>query len=336
MKIKRLNNAVEVSDIDLHNDDECKELGRLAAQECAVFIDDAVSEARLHEIQTQWGDPSRALIHKYVGEGRLKGRHWRDFRLNLGYISNAVKDQQDGMCRVSYEVNKKGKPTGIFTDGQLDWHSDQQSHYDTQRIIGLMSLSGSKNSQTSFLCTAEAYDKLNHEDKTMVDELTTVWGWDGGKMAAGLSLESQMELVHYHMIPIDGMENPLRDETATGVPGIKYPSHSFSHFKGMSKADSLKYRDHLWSLLNKPEYIYTRDWKDGQIMFMDQNITLHARPTDVQQSDHRTMVRMVSHVNKLFDNQDPRDVVLFKGQKIPHDEFASMVDEQRIKEFGDR
>ena len=221
MKIKRLNNAVEVSDIDLHNDDECKELGRLAAQECAVFIDDAVSEARLHEIQTQWGDPSRALIHKYVGEGRLKGRHWRDFRLNLGYLSNAVKDQQDGMCRVSYEVNKKGKPTGIFTDGQLDWHSDQQSHYDTQRIIGLMSLSGSKNSQTSFLCTAEAYDKLNQEDKTMVDELTTVWGWDGYPPGYDVVDSAELEILHMLVAGLDGIECPLVDATATSLPAFK-------------------------------------------------------------------------------------------------------------------
>ena len=333
MRVEKLNNAVQIKDIDLNDNEQCLELGRIAADQCVVFIDDAVSEARLHEIQTSWGEPSRALIHKYVGEGRLTGRHWREFRLNLGYISNAVKDQQDGMCRVSYEKNEKGKPTGIFTNGELDWHSDQQSHHDAQRIIGLMSLHGSEGSQTTFLSTAEAYDKLNHEDKTMVDELVSVWEWDGGYMAKDL-IPSQMELVKYHMIPINGMEHPLRDETATGVPGIKYPSHCFGGFKGMTKEESLSYRKHLWDLINKPEYIHTQDWKDGQIVFMDQNITLHARPTNVKDGDTRTMVRMVSYVNKLFEDNQPSETVLFDGEDIPHDEFAKMVDEQREKEFA--
>ena len=332
MQVKDLGNAVEVTEIDFNNDEEVLELGRLAAHECVVFINKSVSEKRLHEIQTAWGDPSRALIHKYVGEKYLKGSHWRGFLLNLGYISKAVEDYQDGMCRVSYELNDKGKPTGIFTNGELDWHSDQQSHFEKQRLIGLMSLHGSKDSQTTFLRTSEMYDKLNHEDKSMVDELITVWGWDGGSMSEEL-IESQMELVKYHMIPLDGMECPLKEYTATGREGIKFPSHSFSHFKGMSPEESLKYREHLWSLLDKPEYIYTRDWEDGQLMIMDQNITLHARPTNVKAGDTRTMVRMVSHVNKLFDNQDPVDEIWWNGGKYPHAEFAKMVDEQRLKEI---
>jgi len=331
MKVRDLGNAVQVTDIDLYNDEECRELGKLAAHECVVFIDAAPTEGRLHQIQTAWGEPSRALIHKYVGEKYRTGSHWRGFLLNLGYISKAVEDYQDGMCRVSYDLNAKGKPTGIFTNGELDWHSDQQSHYEKQRLIGLMSLYGSENSQTTFLRTSEMYGKLNHEDKSMVDELITVWAWDQGKMAQDL-IDSQMELVHYHMIPLDGMECPLKEYTATGREGIKFPSHSFSHFKGMTREESLKYRDHLWSLLNKPEYIYTRDWKDGQLMVMDQNITLHARPTNVKAGDKRTMVRMVSHVNKLFKNQDPVEYIMYKGEKYPHSEFAKMVDAARLEE----
>jgi alpha-ketoglutarate-dependent taurine dioxygenase len=333
MKYVNESNRIQVTDIDWNNHEECQELGRLAAHECVVAVDTAPTEKRLHEIQTSWGDPSRALIHKYVGEKYLTGSHWRSVLVNLGYISKAVEDYQDGMCRVSYDLNAKGKPTGIFTNGELDWHSDQQSHYESQRIIGLMSLAGSENSQTCFLRTSDMYDALNHEDKSMVDELITVWEWDGGSMSKDL-IDSQMELVHYHMVPLSGMECPLKDKTATGREGIKFPSHSFGHFKGMSREESLKFRDHLWSLANKPEYIYTRDWQDGQIVFMDQNITQHARPTNVTAGSKRTMVRMVSHVNKLFENQDPVEYIMFKGEKYPHDVFAKMVDEARKVEVA--
>lgn len=334
MQVSRLNNAVQVSDIDLENDEQCTELGRLVADECVVFIDASVSEPRLYDIHNLWGQPCRAIMHRYVGEKRLNGRHWRSLLANLGYISNAVGPfaGKSGMARVSFEKNARGKPTGVFTNGELDWHSDQQSYHDNQRIVGLMSLWGSKNSQTSFLCTAPGYEALNHEDRTMVDELVTVWDWDGGSMSKDL-IDSQKEIVRYNMVPLAEMENHLVDQTATGRKGIRFPSHCFSHFRGMSKEDSLAYRAHLWSLLDTPDYVYTCDWEDGQIVFMDQNITLHARPTDIKEGNNRTMSRMISYVDKLYPGNGPAEFVYYKGEKYDHDTFAKMVDAQRIKDF---
>ena len=334
MNIIQLNNAIEVDDIDLENDAECLELGKLLADECVVIIKQAVSEQRLYDIHSLWGQPTKAILHKYVGEQLLTGRHWRSLLANLGHISKAVDHiaSKDGMSRVSYEKNKKGKPTGVFTNGELDWHSDQQSYHDNPRVVGLMSLWGSENSQTSFLCTAKAYETLNHEDKSMVDDLFTVWDWDGGKMSADL-IESQKEIVRYNMVPYPQMECALLDQTASGIKGIRFPSHCFSHFRGMSKSDSAKYKTHLWSLLNKPEYKYTHDWQDGEVVFMDQNITLHARPTNVKDGDTRTMSRMISYMDNLFPGYGPADHVLYGGKKLDHGTFAQMVDEQRKKEF---
>jgi len=333
MNLNKLNNAYEVTDIDLNNDEECKELGRIVADKCVVTVNQKISEKRLYEIQTMWGEPSRALLHKYVGEKRLTGSHWREVLLNLGYISKAVEDFQQGMSRVSYAKNAKGKPTGIFTNGELDWHSDQQAHYDKQRVIGLMSLYGTEGSQTTFLRTAPVYESLNHEDKSMFDELVSVWEWDGGKMSEEL-IPSQMEIVKYHMVPHPGMECPLVDTTASGRRGIKFPSHSFRHFKGVSVEESQKIKEHIWSLLNKPENIYTKNWQDGQIVFMDQNITLHARPTNVKDGDKRTMTRMVTYMDKLFEDQAPNDYVLYDGKHLDHETFAAMVDKERRRVYG--
>lgn len=334
MKIIQLNNAIEVDDIDLENDAECLELGKLLADECVVAIKQAVSEERLYDIHSLWGQPTKAILHKYVGEQLLTGRHWRSLLANLGHISKAVDHiaEKAGMSRVSFEKNSKGKPTGVFTNGELDWHSDQQSYHDNHRVVGLMSLWGSENSQTSFLCTAKAYELLNHEDKSMVDELTTVWEWDGGTMSEDL-IESQKEIVRYNMIPYPQMECSLVDQTASGIKGIRFPSHCFSHFRGMSKTDSAKYKEHLWQQLDKPEYKYTHDWQDGEIVFMDQNITLHARPTNVKDGDTRTMSRMISYMDNLFPGNGPADHVLYGGEKLDHETFAHMVDEQRKKEF---
>lgn len=335
MDVRNIGNAVEVSGVDLENDEDCRELGRIAAHECVTLVRDATSEQRLFDIQSLWGEPAKALIHRYVGEQRLKGPHWRNLLACLGHVSRNVDGiaHKSGMSRVSFERDKKGRPTGVFPNGELDWHADQQSYHDHQRIVGLMSLWGSENSQTTFLCTAPVYEALNHEDRTMVDELWTVWEWDGGKVSEDL-YRPHLELIQYNTVPYRGIENRLVDYTATGRKGIRYPSHCFGHFRGMSREESEKYRDHLWSLMNKSEYIYEHNWQDGEIMFFDQNITLHARPTNIKDGNTRTMCRMMSYVDKLFPGNGPADHILVDGREVSHDEFAQMVDAQRREDFA--
>ena len=334
MKVIKLGNAVEVQDIDLQDDDACRELGKLVAHECVVFLNQRVSEERLHEIQMLWGQPAKAIIHKYVGERLLGGKHWRNLLVNLSRASKAVDHiaHQDGMSRVSFMKDKRGKPTGLFTNGELDWHSDRQSITDSQSVVGLMSLRGTKNSQTTFLCTAPAYDALNHEDRSIVDELEVVWQWDGGKMSEDL-LPEQKEIARYSAYPVPNMHCSLVEKTATGRVGMRFPSHSFGWFKGMSLEESAKYKDHLWAQMNKPEHIYTRDWEDDQIVFMDQNITLHARPTNILDGDERTLCRMISYLDRIFPEHAPFEHVDYNGVRYSHDEFAELADTLRKHEF---
>ncbi len=334
MQVERLQNAVEVKDIDLNDDEHCKEIGKLVAHECVVHIKQSVTEERLHAIHMLWGQTTKSILHKYVGERLLGGKHWRNLLVNLSRASRGVDHiaNQDGMTRVSFAKDKRGNPTGLFTNGELDWHSDQQSVIDSQTVIGLMSLCGTKNSQTTFLCTAPAYDALNHDDKSMVDELVTVWEWDGGKMSKDL-LPEQKEIVRYSAFPMPGMESTLTDQTATGRKGFRFPTHSFGSFKGMNKQESEKVRQHLWALIHKPEYIFTQSWEDGEIVFMDQNITLHARPTNVKDGDKRTLSRMISYLDRLFPESAPLDYIDYKGVRYTHADFAAMADDYRKAEF---
>ena len=332
MKLIELNNAWEVQDIDIDDDNSCRELGLMVADKCVVFLNQKLDERRLYDIQTLWGTPSRSLIEEYVCEKKLRGSHWRELLASLAATSSAVNEFNDGMTRVSFAKNKRGKPTGLFTNGELDWHSDQQASQQKQRVIGLTSLFGSRKSQTNFLCTANTYEALNHDDKSMVDELITCWEWDGGSMSAEL-IPSQMEIVRYNMIPLDGMECPLVDQTASGRKGIKFPSHCFRGFRGMSREESLKVRADLWNKLNHPDNIYIRNWQDGQTVFMDQNITLHARPTNVKDGDTRTMARMVSYMDRLFPNQQKNKQIMWNGQALDRETLLAKIDQQREKEF---
>lgn len=339
MRIEDLGNRVRVSDIDLYNDEETMELGRVVANECVVFVDNdqKIDEKRLHDLQLQWGDPSRSFIQNAVVDGRLKGRHWRDIFLYLGYIARPIKELSDTMSRVSFE-RKNGRPTGLFSTGKLIWHCDQQAMRQKQRIIGLMALHDSKDTQTTFLRTSDVYEDLNHEDRSMVDELTTVWEWGGKIYDRDPKDPVELESSRLASLPLDGIESPLVETTATGRKGMRFPNYMFGHFKGMSKEESVKFRDHLWSKMTDPNngYIATKDWNDGDLIFMDQNITLHARPTDVKEGMKRTMVRNCTYVNKLFEGQDPIEHILMDGKEIPYNDFLKIIDEKKLREYNNK
>lgn len=55
MKTSRLNNAVEIQDVDLYDDDQCREIGRFVAHECVAVLRQSVTEERLHAMQLLWG-----------------------------------------------------------------------------------------------------------------------------------------------------------------------------------------------------------------------------------------------------------------------------------------
>jgi alpha-ketoglutarate-dependent taurine dioxygenase len=336
MKTRALKNydssvGVEAYDIDWNSQHEILELGRLAASQCIVFVDHDLSTQQLSDVMTQWGDPSRSPIHNWILEGKLEGRHWREILLNLGYVNKETRDMA-AVSMVSYKTDDKNRPKGLFANGELDWHSDQCAFDDAQRIIGLQSVSDTVNSQTTFLCTHDAYESLSSDMQSMVKELYVKHKWQDNVMAPGLN-KTQTLLIHYNMVPLDGMETRLYSETLTGLTGMKIPSHSFDGFVGMSRAESERLIQELKRTVYNNKYVYTQNWQDGQVVFMDQEITLHARPTNVRDGDKRTMARVITYLNKLYPGRQPATNVRFQGRQINHAEFAQLVDADRSRYF---
>ena len=339
MKTRALKNysgsiGVEVYDIDLSQNDEILELGRLVADQCVVFVDQKIVTQRLYDIMSQWGDDSRALIHNYIVSQKLVGRHWRDLLLHLGYINNGMGKLAGAVSRVSYLKDDKGRPLGIFSNGELDWHSDQCAFDDAQRMIGLMSVSDSAGSQTQFMPTHDQFMSLSSDMQSMVKELVVKHKWREGDegCAPGLNY-AQTLLIHYNGVPLDGMETRLYRETVTGRPGIKFPHFDFDGFVGMSESESWKLYNELKKVIYDDRYVYTQDWQDGQIVFMDQEITLHKRPTNILDGDRRMMHRVITYLNKIYPDIQPAKTVRYNSKEYTHDEFAKLVDADRKQRY---
>lgn len=87
--------------------------------------------------------------------------------------------------------------------------------------------------------------------------------------------------------------------------------------------------------MNKPEYIYTHNWKDGEVVYMDQAITLHARPTSVEDGDMRRMWRCSGYLDKLYPGKGPWTMKInVEGEEITWDELFQRIDEIRLSEYN--
>jgi hypothetical protein len=141
-------------------------------------------------------------------------------------------------------------------------------------------------------------------------------------------------MLKYNMVPIDGMETKLYRETVTGLPGLKIPAKTFNGFVGMSMDESVRLMTEIEKTVYQDQYVYTQDWQDGQIVFMDQEITLHRRPTNVRDGDKRTMARAITYLNYLYPDQQPCMHVRYNGKLLTHDEFANIVDIDRLEKYN--
>jgi alpha-ketoglutarate-dependent taurine dioxygenase len=338
MKIRSLKNysstvGCEVYDIDFNNEEEVLELGKIVAQHCIVYVDQNITTQKLDESMNKWGQPSIALIHDLIIEKKLTGRHWRDLYISVGRTGGQeLSLMSKALSTISYKTNSKDKPVGMFTNGELDWHSDQCAFDDAPRIIGLQSVSDSNNSQTQFLCTHDVYENLSADTKSMIKELVCTHKWVPNLMAPDLN-ELQTLVMQYNMCPVNGLETNLYSESVTGLPGIKFPSHTFNGFVGMSMSESNRILSDLRKALYQDKYVYTQDWKDGEIVFMDQEITLHKRPTNVAHGSKRTMARVITYLDKLYPEKKLSDSVKINGKIYNREEFIKLVDDDRKETF---
>jgi len=338
VKVQQLQNAVEAFDFNIFEDEHIADLGRLLADKQVVVVKQKLTEERHFDILNSWGSSGMSPVIYGIGTGKLKGLHWNGVRNTTARIGKLINPRHRGrMQSVTFQKDRRGRALGIFTNGKLGWHNDQPSFESAGRVVGLASVEGSEGSQTTFLSTASAYDNLNQEDKTQVDELKCVYAWNelDTNHFAGELIPEQRLIIRYNACPLDGLTSPFKSQTASGVPGIHFPGTCFKTFLGMSTDESQKFLKHIWSLMNKPEHIYTHNWKDGEVVYMDQAITLHARPTSVEDGDMRRMWRCSGYLDKLYEGQGPMTMKInVEGKDITWDELFERIDKVRREEYN--
>ena len=350
MKVKKLRGVgsigVEVNeDLNLITDEEIEMLGRVIADQLVVSVDATncrLTPARLNYIAKKFGDPfggieTKQSVYELVETKKKEGSLTRaDLQVlkELRKIRQGL-EEYDGQIWVTGKKDQDGDYMGMFADGELDWHSDRQGTGNFCPCIGLMAVEGTLGTSTEFLQTADAFEKLSAGDQKFLSELIAIHSYTPGKIAPGLN-KSQDNIVRMNMCPIDLSEVPVACFSTTGRSGIRLSYNTIVGFKGYSDKDTPEIIKWMLDTFMKDEYLYHHDWKDGDMVWMDQTITVHRRPT--KDCSKRVLIRQTCNFDNLLGKgtQGLQNIgyelpgIIKEGKMITRDEFIHSVKFNRV------
>jgi alpha-ketoglutarate-dependent taurine dioxygenase len=262
------NGAVEISDIDILelNARDYEEIKNTLRKETVVLI------------RNQDTDPLNfaKLVHS-VSKGEI--RNWKELWWDSeGNELGIPKEYPDPfkwdtskpypMHRVGGEKFVDGDYNGMFARGKLDWHSDLNLPIGADGTA-LQGIKHVKNTRTTFLNTALAYKKMPEQLKKRIEGVYCNYIHDMANWADIIS-EEQMVSKNLEVAPYAMW---LIQENIIGVKGIY-----FSHLqKAKLVTEDKMLQDDLKDYLHQEKFMYHHDWEVGDIILMDQLLSLHKR-----------------------------------------------------------
>ena len=190
----------------------------------------------------------------------------------------------------------EGKPLGMFTDGELAWHSNEAANLSFTPGVSLLSNQGMVGSATGFITTTDYYESVSESFRSELDEMVVLHRFTPGKMTPGLN-DEQDQFMCKNMCAEDDMRMPMVMNSPGGIKGLHYSINTMHSIEGMSVEESEK----LFTRINKElfvdKYIYDHWYKgDNDLCLFDNSITLHRRLGDIS---NRMAYRIQHDYNNL-------------------------------------
>lgn len=316
--------GVFVDDVDFTtmNDDQWNEIGNLYLNELVVIIRNVNLPP---EDMQQWirkFGPNRDIIKynmckKYNTNYRDIIRNSQenpdffddDDKLMLKTLGSMQEKTDKGMLmRVSGQRDDRGKPLGMFAEGELLWHSNEAGTLTFTPGVALYAYENVVGSSTGFLTTTDYYENVSESFRSELDEMVLIHTYQKGAINPG-HLEEQELITQKVFCPVDNIEIPMVIQSPGGIKGLHYSVNTVSQIKGMTIDESRKVFEEINRNLFVDEYLYDHWYKnDKDLLLFDNSIALHRRLGDVK---NRLCYRIQHDLNNLHNNfyepffQDP-------------------------------
>lgn len=290
--------GVFIDDVDFDNitDDEWMEIGKIHLQKLVTIIRKTnLTLNNFDRMIYKWGS-ARATVKAYLFKKYPEGWEWMwncvhneddamdpQDRKWLRIVSKLGQKTEIGMVqRVSGRHDEEGDPIGMFSEGELLWHSNESGRLHFTPGVCLLGAENVIGSSTGFLTTVDYYESVSESFRSELDEFIIIHKFTPGKINPGAPAEQDF-LMHSNMCPVDGSEIPLVMQSPGGIRGLHYSINTVDHIKGMTVEESRRIFDMIDKELFVDKYIYDHWYQnDNDLCLFDNSITLHRRLGDIK------------------------------------------------------
>ena len=215
-----------------------------------------------------------------------------DFTLQFGeietqHVGRHVAADRYGVVHTVSNIGEDGQPTTkLRQSGNYHWHTDKSYH----AVPSLMTLLHAKElppvgGNTQFANMAMAYDALSEEVKRQIAGMRVVHSWAASRRRAGAPPPSEIEMTERP--PVD---HPLvRTHPETGAKTLYIGNHA-SHILGMPEAAGDALLQELLDHATQPQFVYTHQWCDGDLVMWDNRCLLHRALANYEMAKHRRVL----------------------------------------------
>ena len=247
--------------------------------------------------------PFTKLIHKMGTFANWEQMLWNQdgsARPKTEFIDPFIFDGDDNnypLQRVTGETTDKGMATGIFGNGELDWHSNMNGDMDRARGVALQGAWNSENTHTAFMNTVSAYRDLPEDIKERCEGVVGDFEYAPENWAKGVPMPQLMAMKGFgignHKYQMD-----LLHEAFDGQKGLYFHFHNNCRFPTDPELKKIL-KEHCF----QDKYVYNHKWHPGDIVISDQVLTLHKRVEwEPEIIAKRVLHRITFHYDRIIDN----------------------------------
>lgn len=290
MKISPISNLGNfghyVDDLDYNNisKEEWLEIGKLNLKGLVTILRNInITKDQYFNAIALLGDHAYTL-YSYNARKKDKKTFEKFVETEKKYLSTLTKlhektEKGTVLNRVTGSMDDQGRPTGIFSHGDLHWHSNESSFITFAPVVTLLGMHGMIGSSTGFVQTVDYYQSVSESFRSELDDMKLVHRYVAGAVCDREKVdpitEMQLKMV---MCPTDEVETPLVVTSPGGYRGLRYNVHTAYRIKDMTEEQSTKIFDQINKELFTEKYVHDHWYKtDNDLLLFDNSVTLHRR-----------------------------------------------------------
>lgn len=226
-------------------------------------------------------DPQLIAFSRHFGDLDLcppnaTGRQHSSEHPELIVVSNVVDD---------------GKPLGSLGAGELRWHTDMSNHAVPPKASILHALEvSSEGGETEFCNMYAATADLPGHLRSAIDGR---WAHQDGAYDSAGAPQRPVEVAGVRAESPHARHPLMRRHPDTGRPVLYLGRRPKQYVVGMDAEDSGTLLDALWAHATRRKYVWTHEWRVGDLIVWDNRCVMHRRnafPADSRRTIHRTQV----------------------------------------------